>query len=173
MKVHSEIPEGNLKELGELCQRTPPDGLIVEIGVYKGGSAYALSKVAGVRPLHLYDTFTGIPEQSLQDIIQIGQFADANLEAVKAALPDAYFHVGFFPDTLTDDVKNISFVHVDCDQYVTCKAAIELLWPRMNRGAIMAFDDYPFPGIKRAIHDAFGEYQLEFTFSRIPYVRKQ
>lgn len=166
----SQLPDINLRELKELCELAP-DGLILEIGVYKGGSAYALNEVAKGRTLHLFDTFTGIPEKSPVDQIHVGAFNDAVLSEVLPLFPDAVFHVGKFPDTLTDDVTGIAFVHVDCDQYLTCKLAIETLWPRMIEGGVMAFDDYPFEGIKKAIHEKF--IVTNFTKCQIPYVIKE
>ncbi len=170
MGPKSQLPDINLKELAALCSQTP-DGLIVEVGVYKGGSAWALNEVALGRKIHLYDTFCGIPEESPGDVIKMGGFHDADLAAVMAALPDAEVHVGIFPATLGDDIQNIAFVHVDCDQQKTCRSAIELLWPRVVPGGIMAFDDYPFDGIKRAIHDNF--IVVHFTECKIPYVIKE
>lgn len=170
MKPESQLPEVNLEELSDLCASTP-DGCIVEVGVYKGGSAWALQQVARGRTLHLFDTFTGIPEKSEGDNLSIGQFNDANVDLVREALPEAKIHVGVFPATLSDDIQDIAFVHVDCDQQATCRSAIALLWPRIVPGGVMAFDDYPFEGIKKAIHDAFGV--VSFTESKIPYVIKE
>lgn len=138
----------------------------MEIGVYKGGSAFRLRN----RELHLFDTFTGIPEKSPIDCFSIGAFSDTSVDAVKKWLPHAIFHVGKFPETLTDDVKGIAFIHIDCDQYETCRAALDLLVPRMVKGGIVAFDDYGFPGIKKAIHDKFGEARVKFAAANIPYV---
>ncbi len=168
--LKSLLPDANLKSLQALCASTP-DGCIVEVGVYNGGSAWALNEVAAGRTLHLYDTFCGIPEQSPGDNLSIGAFKEADLASLLKALPDAQVHVGVFPATLTDDVKDIAFVHVDCDQYATCKAAIELLWPRMVNGGIMAFDDWPFESIRKAVNDYFRSVQ--FTDANIPYIKKE
>lgn len=161
---HSELPKENLDSLEALCNRAPL-GCAVEIGVYQGGSAYRLKN----RVLHLFDTFTGIPERADIDMIGVGEFSDTSVDKVREFLPHAIFHVGKFPDTLTDDVKDIGFLHIDCDQYETCKSALDLLTPRMVKGGIIAFDDYPFPGIQKAIHDKFGQC-VNFTDVKIPYV---
>lgn len=122
--------------------------------------------------LHLYDTFTGIPEKSDIDGIGVGAFADVTENDVRAMIPSAIFHVGTFPNTLSDEPREIAFAHIDCDQYASCRVAIERLWPRILNGGVIAFDDYPFAGIKKAIHDYFGEGVLQFTPANIPYVRK-
>lgn len=119
----------------------------------------------------MFDTFCGIPEHTAGDVISIGSFKETSVEGVKASLPEAIFHVGVFPNTLTDEIKDIAFLHIDCDQQHTCREAIRLLWPRVVVGGIIAFDDYPFEGIRRAIHDNF-EGRIQFTECKIPYVKK-
>lgn len=137
---------------------TTPAGCFVEIGVFRGGSAFCLWQIAEHqgRELHLFDTFTGIPVACEIDKHRIGEFADVSLERVKAAIPQAHFHVGMFPETLPDDLENIALVHVDCDQYETYCDCIDLLWPRMVPGAAMVFDDYPFlESARKAVGERF------------------
>jgi len=167
--LKSLLPDLELGELVELCASAPDGGSICELGSYRGGSAYAFNKVARGRKLHLFDTFTGIPEQSPGDVFGIGAFGDTDVEAIRRELPDAILHIGMFPGTMPADLGPISFAFIDCDQYVSCKAAIDLWSPLVLPGGIIAFDDYPFEGIKRAIHDAFGN-RVQFTKSNMAYV---
>lgn len=134
-----------LAAMSAIAAVTPP-GSFAEIGVFRGGSAFVLWQIAEHqgRELHLFDTFTGIPVACKIDGHRIGDFADTCLDKVRSAIPLAHFHVGKFPLTLPDDLKDIAFVHVDCDQYETYCACIDLLWPRMVPDAAMVFDDYPF-----------------------------
>lgn len=166
----SQLPEINLKELASLCAQAP-HGAIVEVGVYQGGSAFALSQVTNGRPLHLFDTFRGIPEESPGDVFSIGSFGDVDLKHITDAIPRAHYHIGIFPATLPDDLQNIAFVHVDCDQRITCRNCIKELWPRMVPGGIMAFDDYRFQGIQEEIHSAFPG-KVKFTQAEIAYLVK-
>jgi O-methyltransferase len=133
----------NFKVMLNVASVTPP-GKFVEIGVYQGGSAYVLDYLAKVdsRELHLFDTFCGMPVKSDVDRHEIGDFADTNAERVKQIIPDAFFHIGMFPDTLPHDLRGIAFAHVDCDQYESVKAACMHLPRRMVRGGIIYFDDY-------------------------------
>ena len=168
MKPQSQIPDGYLKEMQTLLQSTP-FGATVELGVYKGGSAFALFEADPKRPLHLFDTFNGMPKDG--DGWPQGCFNDTSVEAVKAFLPDAHYHVGFFPKTMPSDLKELSFVHIDCDQGDTCAFAIALFYPLLLSGGVMAWDDYGFPQIKSAIHSYFGE-PVNQTELGIPWVRK-
>ena len=169
----SQLPDVNLQSLYALSQSVPA-GDFVEVGVYKGGSAWVLDQSAFTRDnctLHLFDTFSGIPHKGELDSVNVGEFKDVDLDELRALIPSAEFYVGVFPNTLGEEPEQIAFAHIDCDQYDGCHAAITCLWPRIVPGGIMAFDDYPFAGIKKAIHDFFGD-AVQFTKTNIPYVRK-
>lgn len=136
-----------------------PPGCIVELGVYKGGSAIYLAEVARAqgRKLFLYDTFTGIPVKDEVDPHGIGDFGDTSAHAVAEAIPDAVLVPGIFPDSLIE-MPPIAFCHVDADQYRSVKAACEHFGPRMAKGGMMVFDDYrQLEGATRAVDECFGE----------------
>jgi hypothetical protein len=60
----SLISRTQLNEVKRLARTTPSNGIIVEVGVYQGGSAVELCEVALERnqELWLFDTFCGMPE---------------------------------------------------------------------------------------------------------------
>lgn len=161
--LESLIDEEWLTEMALMASRTPP-GSFVEVGVYKGGSAQSLYRVAQQqkRTLHLFDTFTGIPCESNLDRHRVGDFGDVNIEELKSAMPTAIFHVGVFPQTLTETVTDIAFIHADVDQYDSQRAINAMLIPRLVRGGIMIIDDYfLLRGIHQAIdEDFFGRIQM-------------
>ncbi len=63
---------------------------------------------------------------------------------------------GFFEKTLSRQPTGpVAFVHLDCDLYASYKEAIEELYPRMETGAIMTFDEYGserWPGCTSAVN---------------------
>lgn len=145
LQVTSLVAPDNIARMIDLAKRTPRNGLFAEVGVYQGGTAFFLNELRlqqGRPPLHLFDTFTGIPERSEIDFHKVGDFNDTSLERVQALVPDAVYHVGFFPDTLPDDLTGFAFVHVDCDQYESVKACCLHFLPRMFPWGIIYFDDY-------------------------------
>lgn len=159
-RPESLIDEGSLGRTAELARRAPL-GCFVEVGVYKGGSAWFLAEVARERgnALHLFDTFTGIPFEGPNDGNRAGEFADTSADAVRAAIPDAVVHVGIFPATLPADLHGVAFVHCDCDQFDSVRSVIDELWPRMVPGGIMVFDDVNTRGGQAAINATFPERQ--------------
>jgi hypothetical protein len=156
-----------------------PEGSIIEIGVYKGGSAWYLSRAAKKKhcKLHLFDTFEGIPYQSKYDETPVGCFGDVDLEKVKAYLPRATFHVGVFPKTLPASVQiePIAFVHFDGDQYQGVKDVKTYLWPCLVSGGKIFFDDSSLhggmTGVNKAIDEDFPQYKIH-EYVRMKYVIK-
>lgn len=169
--IPTVIPHASMKDIISFAEDSPP-GSFVELGVYKGGSAWHLAQIAKEqgRELHLFDTFTGIPEKSEHDLQHnVGDFRDTDEERVRALIPSAHFHVGVFPETMTE-TGPIAFAHVDCDQYRSCLAAIDQFSPRMVPGSIMLFDDYSVcSGVTKAVDERFGN-QIHRTQERKAYV---
>lgn len=173
MTPFSLVNPGQIDEMVKLASAVP-SGCFVEVGVYKGGTAWHLAKVAREqgRAIHLFDTFDGIPFQDEIDDHEVGTFSDTALYEVMQIIPDARFHVGIFPDTLPDDLQEIAFCHIDCDQYRSVRDCIDELMPRMVSGGIMMFDDWNHTrGATKAITEAFGS-SFELTSYFKPYVRK-
>jgi hypothetical protein len=151
-----------LESLMNLAANSPLGGCFVEFGVYKGGSAYHLARVAQDqgRELHLYDTFTGIPYRTSFDQHNVGDFKDADYEAVCKAVPYAKVHKGLFPDTLVP-MPPIAFCHVDADQYWSIQAAITHLGPLMMKHGVMIFDDVPcLASATQALDESGLHYEL-------------
>ena len=150
-----------LYQAGIASQGVP--GHAAEVGVYKGGTAYILARTLGNRTLHLFDTFTGMPEADpSKDLHRKGDFADTTVEAVQGLLREfgdrIQIHKGFFPDTAGDIHGSWSFVHVDADIYKSVLDCAAFFWPKLPVGGIMVFDDYGFPscpGAKKAVDEYF------------------
>jgi O-methyltransferase len=153
------MPAAAIDDMVNLARQTP-FGNFAEIGVYKGGSAWHLARLAREqgRMLHLFDTFEGIPDKGpYDDVHKVGDFSDTRLADVRSAIPDANYHVGVFPFTLPIAWDEpLAFVHVDCDQYSGVKAAIDKLFSVLVDGGIMLFDDYECTnGCTKAVNESF------------------
>ncbi len=154
--LHSLIAIDDLLEMTAHAAATP-NGSFVEVGVYQGGSAYWLYKVAMTqkRNLYLYDTFNGIPYRDEIDSHEIGDFKDTNIDYVRAMMPEATIVSGVFPESATL-MTPIAFAHIDCDQYRAVKESASYLHTKMVHGGIMWFDDYgSLNGATQAINEFF------------------
>jgi len=132
-------------------------GAIAELGVYEGSSALILCEAKGPCPLHLFDTFAGLPPPSDSEatVLAQGQFS-ASLAAVRALLAGhdgVHFHVGLFPDSGAAAVhEQFNLVHLDVDLYSSTLAGLEFFYPRMVRGGIIITHDYSMlPGVAQAM----------------------
>lgn len=138
-------------------------GHVAEVGTYRGGSARLIGEYKGNRPLHLFDTFEGLPKTSAIDNSKFseGKFG-SNVEAVRrylSGIEGVNLYKGLFPQTaepIRD--KRFSFVHLDADIYQSTKDALEFFYPRMVKGGIIISHDYRNSrGVAKAFDDFFAE----------------
>ena len=135
-------------------------GEAAELGVYQGGGAAIISSALPGKVLHLFDTFTGIPEDDAIDGGHLKGDFNTSLDDVQRFLAgyNVVFHQGFFPDSaagLYPEIK-YSFVHLDADTYQSTKAGLEYFLPKMVAGGCVVLDDYDWgqcPGVKKAIEE--------------------
>jgi hypothetical protein len=129
---------------------------MAELGVYQGSSARILCEAKGGSALHLFDTFTGLPEPARAEkpVLAQGQFA-ASLPAVRALLAGygaVHFHPGLFPASAAavQDTR-FSLVHLDVDLYASTLAGLQFFYPRLLAGGIIVSHDYSMlPGVAEA-----------------------
>jgi ADP-heptose:LPS heptosyltransferase len=144
---------------------------VIELGVYKGGSAAAtawiLRRARLERTVHLCDTFSGMPKTLEWEFHKEFDFADTSLKTVSERLGrfalgfPFLFHAGVFSDTLPGlRDRRFCFAHVDADLYTSVREACEFVYPRMPKGGIILFDDYgapTCPGAKKAVDEFFAD----------------
>ncbi|RPJ62402.1 MAG: macrocin-O-methyltransferase [Acidobacteria bacterium] len=136
-------------------------GFFAEVGVFRGGSAELICELKGDRPLHLFDSFEGLPEpgglDSSSEFYQ-GRFSDTGYRQVcdrLAGYKNVFVHQGWFPET-ADCVKNDEFclVHIDVDLYETTRSALEFFYPRMVPGGVIISHDYvTADGVRKAVDE--------------------
>jgi len=151
------------------------EGDFAELGVWKGNSAAILAYFASQsgRRLFLFDTFEGFDQRDLAGVDQgHGKaFNDTSIETVRDTVghPEAVTYLqGFFPDTITDEVRERRFAlaHVDCDLYQPMKTALEFFYPRLSAGGMLILHDYSsgtWDGATRAIDEFCGDREEHIT----------
>jgi hypothetical protein len=121
-------------------------GDFAEVGVYKGASAKAICAVKGDTPLHLFDTWNGIPSTgALDPRFKVGMFSASEEDVKKrlAPFPNVFTYKGLFPNTSGPVMsKRFSFVHLDVDTYESTKACLKFFYPRVLSGGIILSHDY-------------------------------
>lgn len=134
-------------------------GMYGEVGVYRGASAKIICLAKGKRILHLFDTFTGLPNvQKIDSFFQKGQYCNT-LSETKNNLFDCsnvVFHKGTFPSTgKSVSSCRFAFLHIDVDTYQSTFDVLKYFYPRMNKGGIILGHDYPHAGVYKAYNDYF------------------
>lgn len=176
ISTHTMTRPTRAKALWQLCAKVVRGGIpgdLVECGVWMGGSAglmaLALRKFEpkGIRKLHLFDSFEGLPSPSKKD----GQKAEeywkstegsdhpnvarcvADAEVVRAFLyqslrippEQVVFHEGWFQNTLPlseEALRQIAVLRLDGDWYDSTRICLEHLYDRVSPGGVILLDDY-------------------------------
>lgn len=149
-------------------------GNVAEIGVYKGNSAFLLSKFARKvdGTCYLFDTFKGFDQRDLFNLdakVESKAFADTSLDFVKNIVGEenTVYVKGYFPDSIKDFEEPDSFilVHIDCDLEKPFSAALNYFYPKIKQGGFLIMHDYSslyWQGAEKAI-DEFFEDKREFV----------
>lgn len=130
-------------------------GCVVEVGVYRGGTAALLGLATCHlnRTLYACDTFQGVAKAGENDWwYKGGEFSDTSMEYVQQFinvfdLSAVRLIRGIFPEGVPPfDLPSgkIAFAHVDVDTYLSAKDTTEWIWNRLNPGGCVVFDDYGF-----------------------------
>ena len=137
-------------------------GDAAEVGVFRGASAKLIRLALPDKPLHLFDTFEGLPQpEAVDGDLCLGEFS-CSLDEVKHYLgsePNTHFHVGIFPSSGTPaQDRKFVFVHLDVDLFDGTLAALNWFYPRMQPGGIIITHDYTvLPGPTKAFDEFFNE----------------
>lgn len=165
IRERTTLTVDRLYYLMRFAERAPLlGGVVAEVGSYRGGSGRILGEVCAPCPVHLFDTFQGMPEDVVhaRDGHNPGDFGDTSVESVAqylADLPNVSLHPGLVPDTLSA-VRDLrfSFVHCDLDTYQGTKDALEFFYPRLLPGAVVLFDEYALRAYEHAERAAVDEF---------------
>jgi hypothetical protein len=123
------------------------EGEIAELGTYQGGSAHLICEVKGNTPLHLFDTFEGLPNATDADSgsgFAKGMFvsSEQRVRDYLVSFPSVFLHRGYFPATAGPiEDKRFRLVHLDADLYEATKAGLDFFYPRMVRQGVILMHD--------------------------------
>jgi O-methyltransferase len=145
------------------------DGSFLEAGTYKGGTALLLrqeiERVSPARKFFILDSFEGmLKTDAARDRHRVGDLSDTSLEAVQLVVGTAPFieyRKGWIPQTFAGlETERFAFLHIDVDLYRSVLDCCEFLYPRLQPGGFMMFDDYGFPnnpGARRSVDEFFAD----------------
>jgi O-methyltransferase len=176
------------------------EGDVVEIGVWRGGSVVSMIMALKhynntSKHVHLYDTYEGMTETTSLDVRWDGTHAEnlikeneeywkcaVSLDEVKKNVSQIeyppeliHYHKGdicktqFVPD-------KISFLRLDTDWYESTKCELEMFYPRVVSGGMIAIDDYGYwRGCRKAVDEFLADKPeikvMEIDYTSICFVK--
>lgn len=140
-------------------------GDVLEIGVWRGGTAGILTSRLPDKIVFLADTFEGVIKSSDWEHYRDRAHDDTSIPIVRELLEERLgvtnhrILKGIFPDDTGSEVadRRWALVHIDVDVYLSAKEAFHAVWDRVVPGGVVVFDDYGFfsacGGIRRFIDE--------------------
>lgn len=169
--------------------RQPLGGKFIEAGCALGGSTVVIaSQLPRTGELYVYDTFEGMPPPTDKDtpdvherfrVISAGESVGIKgsvyygyrkdlLESVRRTLDEhlpastarrVKLVKGFVQETMVD-ADRVAFAHIDVDWYDPVLHCARSIFPRLNVGGAMIFDDYlDYGSCRKAVDEYFAPYQ--------------
>jgi O-methyltransferase len=162
-------------------------GDIVECGVADGSSLATFASLLKAnrqdRRVWGFDSWAGLPSPSQADlgdasIAAGGMFSYSSTKRVRDELL-AYglgeeeiarkikLVPGLFSETLPRYDGRVALLHIDADLYQSYLDCLQTLWPRIEVGGVVAFDEYgepeAWPGAQRAVDEFFAGRSAEVS----------
>lgn len=157
IRNHTLIDKFRLYELWTIARQIDNmEGVIIEIGVWKGGSASILANAAQNSKIYLADTFCGVCKSGEMDLYyKGGEHNDTSEKIVYNLLHETVRNYkdrikilkGVFPDETGDLIskdERIKLIHIDVDVYKSARDIILWLENKLTDDAFVIFDDYGF-----------------------------
>jgi hypothetical protein len=153
-------------------------GLVIEFGVYSGGTINYLANKFKNRQIYGFDSFEGLPEMWSGEGLQKGSFSLAGL------LPKVNINVvlikGWFDESIPNWIKtnnqDINLIHIDCDIYSSTKIIFNEFKSKIKIGSIIVFDEYfGYPNWQEHEFKAFKEFikDTNLKYEYLGYARTQ
>lgn len=174
--ARSICSKDNLQALTNMIHQTKNVlGDIVEIGSYQCGSTIVMAATAEhitkpIKQVFAFDTFSAMPAVSEFDEHKAGNFGDMDFEEISKAvsvLPNITLVRGIHEETIPAFApRQLAFVFMDSDLYVSHLVALQNLWPMISKGGVIMFHDSKTddcPGVRKAIAEFFGDMVIHQT----------
>jgi len=173
VRSHTMLDIYRCYELWQLVEQSKKGrGAVIEIGAWRGGSCALIAQRAKdlgiVDTVYCCDTFTGLKKTGINDPTYVdGLYADTSRRCVEELfaalqLDNARVLEGMFPEETAHRIheQSVRFCHIDVDVYLGAKDIVAWVWPRLQVGGLLVFDDYGFAnpvGITRWVEEMRGE----------------
>lgn len=173
--VHSVLDWQGVHDIA--ISKVDMEGMVLEFGVYSAMTTNYIAERFPNRKVHGFDSFEGLPE-FWRDGYDKGVFG---VDALPEVRDNIELHKGWFDESIPpfienvvkkEKVKDIAYLHVDCDLYSSTKTIFDLLGDRIVPGTVIVFDEYfNYTGWEKGEFLAFKEFLAgkELGYSYLTY----
>lgn len=168
---HDHVRRDMLLLLCKSVEDRDVEGAAAELGVYRGETAKLFHHYMPERTLYLLDTFNGFDQKDVMaELSSTGQkttsahFSNTSEKAVISTVKPLNENVkllrGYFPESVTEELKQQSFalVHLDADLYQPTLEGLKFFYPRLSKGGIVIVHDYnAWFGARKAVEEFCAE----------------
>lgn len=142
------------------------DGVLAEVGVYRGEMSRFIHTVMPERRLYLFDTFAGFPQNDLEPRHRNDErFRDTSVEMVLRQIGttnNIIVRKGYVPETLKGlEQERFAFVLLDLDLHAPTLAALDFFYPRLPRGGYLFVHDFNSPESDWACKRALEQFLVD------------
>jgi O-methyltransferase len=175
----------NLSRLAQRIEDEQIPGDVVECGVYRGGSAAILARLAThsrlPRTIWLFDYFQGMPPATdidgpeapnwVGNLVSSPRHVARLLRRTGADLSRVRIVPGMFQDTFAGvHIPQIALLNVDADWYESVKLCFETFYDAVAPGGFVSIDDYgEWPGCRKAVDEFFQNHHLNYPLHRVDH----
>jgi len=166
------------------------NGDFVECGVWKGHSAYIISKILSTNnflgDFHIFDSFDGglskkvekdknlrrkLNEKQIQSESDLFKSTEDEVSSCLSSFKFVHLYKGWIPDCFNEvESKQFQFVHINVDLYEPTKYSLDFFYPRLIENGVIVCAEYglcKFSGAKKAV-DEFLEENNYKLFYEVP-----
>jgi O-methyltransferase len=188
IQPHTLVDPERIHSLYTLAQRIEEEripGDVLECGVYNGGTAAILARVATRsklgRTVWLFDSFQGMPPTTEVDGLEaqewVGKVLGSRdrvqdlLRRAGADLRRVRIVEGLFQDTFPAvQIPQIALLNIDADWYESVKLCLEKFYDFIVKGGFVSIDDYGhWPGCREAVDQFFRQRGLSYPLHKVDY----
>jgi cephalosporin hydroxylase len=147
-------------KLAELASSSYSNGEFIEIGTHQGLSAIPIANAIHPRMLHVVDHWKGSTDfrDYMRERDNFGIFIKNVAECTRCNIT---IHKQDWRDFAQDWTASIGFLHLDAEHTeAEVLSQIGTFRPYMVKGAILAGDDYNWPGVRASVAVHFKEVNV-------------
>ena len=142
------------------------DIVVIEIGTFKGINAKEILKNLNIKEFYLIDPYTTYDEwaKDTRDTAALTiDVAEQEARDRLKAFKDKTVWIKKFSENATNDVPMADFIYIDGNHgYKYVKQDIEMYYPKLKEGGIIAGHDNDWPGVLKAVAEFAVNNNLNF-----------